>query len=73
MSHVQVKEPRLQARGGHSATAFAHTSALTEVVLFGGCPKVPKKYTNQPDIPQKANTTVLRFGEFPRVHVSWKT
>ena len=63
--HVQVKEPRLQARAAHSATAFTHTPVLTEVVLFGGFSEWPKDYKTEADLPQTANTTVLGFGESP--------
>ena len=63
--HVQVKEPRLQARADHSATAFTHTPVLTEVVLFGGYAEWPEDSKTYADLPPTANTTVLRFGESP--------
>ena len=61
--HVQVKEPRLQARCSHSASAFTLNPGLTEVILFGGYPEWPKNSKSYADFPQIANTTVLRFGE----------
>ena len=70
MLHVQVKEPRLQARAEHSATAFTHTPALTEVVLFGGYPEWPEDVKVVADLPLIAKTTVLKFGESPSAHVS---
>ena len=59
MLHVQVKEPHLQARESHSATATTLGPGVTEVTLFGGIPE----WTKSGDLPQIANTTVLRFGE----------
>ena len=53
--HVQVKDPSLQERQGHSATAFSLTPTLTEVVLFGG-------YSGDQYI---ADTTVLQFSKSP--------
>ena len=60
---VQVKEPRLQARSDHSATAFCLSPGLTEVTLFGGCHQWPKNRKVDADLPKIAKTTVLRFGE----------
>ena len=61
---IQIKDPRVQqARCYHSATAFTHSPGLTEVTLFGGCPEWPVNYSSDADVPQVANTTVLRFGE----------
>ena len=31
--------------------------------MFGGCPEWPSNYKSDAEIPQMANTTVLRFGE----------
>ena len=53
-SHVQVKDPSLQARLGHSATAFSLTPTLTEVILFGG---------RNSESHLIADTTVLQFGK----------
>ena len=61
--HVQVSVPAFQGRLYHSSTAFNVSPGLTEVVLFGGCPGVPSNVRTADDIPQIANTTVLRFGE----------
>ena len=58
---VQVKEPRLQARCWHGATAFNISPGLMmEVTLFGGCTKWPESGDNASLI---ANTAVLRCGE----------
>lgn len=59
--HVQVKVPGLQGRFDHCAAAF-HCQGLTEVTIFGGCPKWPSNYQSDADLPQTANTTVLQFG-----------
>ena len=61
--HVQVTVPSLQSRSDRSATAFSLSPGLTEVTIFGGCPNVPSNWKSHADIPQIANTTVLRFGE----------
>ena len=65
--YVQVKEPRLQARFWHSATAFNLSPGLMEVTLFGGCPEVPEDLDDDDDdddaLVQIANTTILRFGK----------
>ena len=61
--HVQVIVPSLQSRFYHSATAFSLSPGLTEVTIFGGCPNWPSNYKSDADLPQIANTTVLRFGE----------
>ena len=61
--HVQVTVPAFQGRFSHSSTAFNVSPGLTEVVLFGGCPEVPSNARTVSDLPQIANTTVLRFGE----------
>ena len=63
MLHVQVTVPNLQSRCYHSATAFSLSPGLTEVTIFGGCPKLPRNYKSYADLQQIANTTVLRFGE----------
>lgn len=60
---VQVREPRLKARCYHRATALVLNPQLTEVTLFGGCPWWPKDIASDPDLPQIADTAVLRFGE----------
>ena len=60
---MQVRVPGLQARRWHSATAFTLCPGLIEVTIFGGCPKLPSNVKIGADIPQIANTTVLRFGE----------
>ena len=56
--HVQVTVPSLQSRIDHSATSFSLSPGLTEVTIFGGCSN-----WSSADLPQIANTTVLRFGE----------
>jgi hypothetical protein len=61
--YVQVKAPSLQSRWRHSAVSFNIRPGLTEVTLFGGCPEVPSNYRTEADLPQIANTVVLRFGE----------
>ena len=61
--HVQVTVPSLQSRFDHSATAFSLSPGLTEVTIFGGIPNWPSNYKSSADLPQIANTTVLRFGE----------
>ena len=61
--HVQVTVPALQGRFYHSSTAFNVSPGLIEVVLFGGCPEWPSNPRTDADLPQIANTTVLRFGE----------
>ena len=61
--HVQVTVPSLQSRCYHSATAFSLSPGLTEVTIFGGCPNAPSNAESDADLPQIANTTVLRFGE----------
>ena len=60
---MQVNAPSLQSRCDHSAAAFSPSAGLTEVTIFGGCPVFPSNYKSQADLPQMANTTVLRFGE----------
>ncbi len=65
--HMQVDVPGLQARFNHSATAFSLCPGLMEVTLFGGCPQWPSIDADVPqmaDLPQIANTIVLRFSEF---------
>lgn len=61
---MQIEIPSLQSRCDHSATAFNLFPGLTEVVLFGGCPIFPKECRSDAYLPQIAETTVLRFGEF---------
>lgn len=61
--YMQVKEPRLQARCRHSATAFTRGPGIT-VLLFGGYPEWPNDFRSDADVPQIANTTMLQFGEF---------
>ena len=61
--HVQVTVPSLQSRFSHSATAFNLSPGLTEVTIFGGCPNLPSNAECDADLPQIANTTVLRFGK----------
>ena len=61
--YVQVKVPSFQARFWHSAAAFSLSPGLTEVTLFGGCPEWPSNVKTDADVPQIAETTVLRFGE----------
>ena len=61
--HMQVDVPGLQARFSHSATAFSLCPGVMEVTLFGGCPEWPSNAKTGADLPQIANTTVLRFGE----------
>ena len=61
---LQVHVPGLQARCYHSAATINLHPGLLEVTLFGGCPKWPNNYKADADLPQIANTTVLRFGEF---------
>ena len=61
--HVQVTVPSLQSRFFHSATAFSLSPGLTEVTIFGGCPNFPSIFKSDADLPQIANTTVLRIGE----------
>ena len=61
--HFQINVPSLKGRFRHSATAISHTPTLVEVVLFGGCPEVPKDYRTHADLSQIGNTVVLRFGE----------
>ena len=61
--HVQVTVPSLLSRFHHSATAFSLSPGLTEVTIFGGCPNVPSNAESDADLPQIANTNVLRFGE----------
>ena len=70
MLHVQVTVPSLQSRFHHSATAFSLSPGLTEVTIFGGCPNWPINYKSDVDLPQIANTTVLRFGESHLMFVS---
>ena len=60
---IQVDVPSLQSRNLHSAAAFSLGPGLTEVTIFGGCPEFPSNRKSDADIPQMANTTVLRFGE----------
>ena len=52
--HVQVKEPRLQGRWYHSATAITYGHGLTDVVIFGG---------ENSAFSAVADTVVLQFGE----------
>ena len=61
--YLQVKVPSLHSRWYHSAAAFSLSPGLTEVTIFGGCPEYPSNYKSHADLPQMANTTVLRFGE----------
>lgn len=51
-----IEVPSLQPRCHHSAAAFNTSQGVTEVVIFGGCPKCP--FDNE-----IASTTVLQFGE----------
>ena len=60
---MQVTVPSHPSRCNHSATAFSLSPGLTEVTIFGGCPNVPSNLKFRADLPQIANTTVLRFGE----------
>ena len=57
---LQVTIPGLQSRYMHSATALSLSPGLTEVTLFGGTPEL-----SDDDVDVLADTTVLRFGEFP--------
>ena len=49
---VQVKDPGIERRYGHSASVIAHSQLLTEIVIFGGCYDY-----------RLADTTVLQFGK----------
>ena len=53
MCFMQVKGHSLKPREGHSATAFAISQEVTEVIMFGGIGV--SSYLS--------DTTVLRFGE----------
>ena len=59
----QVKISGQLSRCFHSATSFNLSPGLTEVTLFGGVPEWPSNHKTDADVPQMANTTVLRFGE----------
>ena len=65
MHDVQVHVSRLQSRFWHCAAASTISSGVTEVVMFGGCPKWPKNYKTDNDFKKLSMTTVLRFGEAP--------
>jgi hypothetical protein len=66
--NVQVKIPIPQSRCHHSAASFGLSPEMTEVILFGGCPKWPSNARRYADLPQIGDTAVLRFGE-PCMHV----
>ena len=51
---VQVKDPGIERRWGHSASVIAHSQLLTEIVIFGGRTEYGL---------ESANTTVLQFGK----------
>ena len=70
---IQVNVPSLQSRFDHSAAAFSLSPGLTEVTIFGGCPEYPSNFKSYADLPQVANTTVLRFGESPHVVCALET
>ena len=58
---VQVNVP--QSRYYHSAAAFSISPGFTQVTIFGECPVSTSNCKSDADLPQMANTTVLRFGE----------
>lgn len=61
--YIQVPVRGLQPRCDHCAAAFSLCPGLTEVALFGGCPKWPKNAMTDADFPCVADTTMLRLGE----------
>ena len=69
---MQVKIPSLRPRCYHSAATFNLSPEIAEVTIFGGCPEWPSIFKTDADVPQIADTTVLRFGESPHVlFVCW--
>lgn len=60
---MQVNVLNLKARCGHCAEAFSICQGITEVTIFGGCPEYPKNFISDDDLPQMADTAVLRFGK----------
>ena len=62
--NAQVKIPGFQSRFWQSVAAFSLSPGLTEVTIFGGCPKVQSNARSGDDLPRIANTTVLRFGKY---------
>ena len=47
----------------HSAAAFDINPEITDVTIFGGCPRWPKDTKNRAEFPKLAATTMLRFGK----------
>ena len=52
----------MQPRWWHTIAAFSLTPGLTEVTMFGGCPKYNPDAPDDQQ-PKIAETTILRLGE----------
>ena len=52
----------------HSAAAFDINPEITDVTIFGGCPRWPKDTKKRNEFPKLAETTMLRFGKSSYVH-----
>ena len=57
-----------QPRMRHTVTAFSLEPGKTQVTMFGGCPKLGWRNSDDAD-PKLAETTVLEFGEWTAVCV----
>ena len=53
----------VQPRMLHTVTAFSFRPGLTQVTMFGGCPKWEMGNAKHAQ-PKLAETTVLEFGEY---------
>lgn len=66
MSRIQVDSPELDPRWLHTAVTFSHSSQVVEVVMIGGCPKIPLKVGKDgidDCLLPISDTATMRFGK----------